>query len=103
VFKVLRKEPGKKRMSSSTRAWMVAASIATVEALRDQGFARWNYSMRCIQQHAKSNIRSYSQAQRLSSSTSNFMSSKISRDVEELKQSEESLKKVTYLNCWGSN
>ncbi|KAJ8436233.1 hypothetical protein Cgig2_023408 [Carnegiea gigantea] len=85
------KRSQKENMSSSTRAWMVAASIATVEALKDQGFARWNYTMRCIQQHAKNNIRSYSQAKRLSSSTPNL---KINRDVEELKQSEESLKKV---------
>lgn len=40
-------------MSSSRRCWVVATSIGAVEALKDQGFARWNYPMRLLQQHAK--------------------------------------------------
>ncbi|KAI3466165.1 hypothetical protein Pfo_022828 [Paulownia fortunei] len=67
-------------MSSTSRAWLVAASIGAVEALKDQGFCRWNYAFRHLQQHAKTNLRE-----------------------QKLKQSEESLRKVMYLSCWGPN
>ncbi|KAM3222036.1 hypothetical protein T459_20067 [Capsicum annuum] len=81
-------------MSSSRRAWIVAASIGAVEALKDQvGLCRWNYPLRCVAQHTKNNIRSYSQAKKLSSSL-------IANKAE---QSEESLRKVMYLSCWGPN
>nr|GMC51838.1 Wound-responsive family protein [Ipomoea batatas] len=89
-------------MSSGSRAWIVAASMGAVEALKDQGFARWNYALRMIQQHAKSNaLRSYSQATRLSSPSSALVSGKIRE--EKLKKSEESLRTVMYLSCWGPN
>ncbi|KAL2943991.1 Crossover junction endonuclease MUS81 [Bienertia sinuspersici] len=91
-------------MSSSSSAgmkWAAAASIAAVEALKDQGIARWNYPLRCVHQHLKNNIRSYSQAKKLSNPSSAIVSNKV-RD-EKLKQSEESLRKVMYLSCWGPN
>ena len=88
-------------MSSMSRAWVVAASVGLVEALKDQGFCRWNYTIRSMQQHAKTNLRTFSQARKLSSSSSAMVSSKV-RD-EKAKQSEESLRKVMYLSCWGPN
>ncbi|BFG26261.1 hypothetical protein CerSpe_125350 [Prunus speciosa] len=93
-------------MSSSSsaaarRGWVVAASVGVVEALKDQGICRWNYTMRLMQQHAKSQLGSFSQASKLSSSSSALVSSKV-RD-EKVKQSEESLRKVMYLSCWGPN
>ncbi|ONI18649.1 hypothetical protein PRUPE_3G229900 [Prunus persica] len=93
-------------MSSSSspaarRGWVVAASVGVVEALKDQGICRWNYTMRLMQQHAKSQLGSFSQANKLSSSSSALVSSKL-RD-EKVKQSEESLRKVMYLSCWGPN
>ncbi|PHT43295.1 hypothetical protein CQW23_17320 [Capsicum baccatum] len=81
-------------MSSSRRAWIVAASIGAVEALKDQvGLCRWNYPLRSLAQHTKNNMRSYSQAKKLSSS--------LIANKEE--HSEESLRTVMYLSCWGPN
>ena len=89
-------------MSTTSKAsWMVAASIGAVEALEDQGVCRWNYPLRSLHQPAKNNIRSYYQAKKLSAQSSSAISSKVNN--EKLKQSEESLRKVMYLSCWGPN
>ncbi|XP_077242112.1 uncharacterized protein LOC143882516 [Tasmannia lanceolata] len=95
-------------MSSTSRAWIVAASVGAVEALKDQGFCRWNYAIRSLQQQAKKNMGSYRQAQGLSrsldsSSSSTLVSSNRRNGDEKLKRSEESLRKVMYLSCWGPN
>ncbi|KAJ6291362.1 hypothetical protein OIU76_023432 [Salix suchowensis] len=87
------------KMSSASKAWLVAAAIGGVEALKDQGFCRWNYTLRSLHQHAKNHVRSASQAKMLSSSSSAMISNKV-REVK-AKQSEESLRKVMYLSCWG--
>ncbi|CAN4103384.1 unnamed protein product [Withania somnifera] len=89
-------------MSSTSRAWIVATSVGMVEALKDQGLCRWNYTMRTLHQHAKNNIRSYSQAKKLSPKSSSLVSTK-SEMKEKTKQAEESLRKVMYLSCWGPN
>ncbi|GMG98631.1 hypothetical protein Nepgr_000471 [Nepenthes gracilis] len=89
-------------MSSTSRAWAVAASLAAVEALKDQGFCRWNYIIRSIHQHAKSHLRSVSQANRKLSSPSTAVISDKLRE-KKAKQSEESLRKVMFLSCWGPN
>nr|GLL17762.1 hypothetical protein CDL12_20247 [Ipomoea trifida]GMD64394.1 Wound-responsive family protein [Ipomoea batatas] len=90
-------------MSSGSRAWIVAATVGTVEALKDQGFTRWNYASRIIQQRAaKSNRKPYSQATRMSSSSSALASAKMTTE-QKLKKSEESLRTVMYLSCWGPN
>ncbi|KDP24200.1 hypothetical protein JCGZ_25857 [Jatropha curcas] len=86
-------------MGSAGKGWAVAASIGTVEALKDQlGFCRWNYTLRSLHQHTKNNLRSLSQARNLSSS-----SSVSSNKVKESKQAEESLRTVMFLSCWGPN
>ncbi|KAG2717192.1 hypothetical protein I3843_03G164400 [Carya illinoinensis] len=89
-------------MSSTSRA-IVAASVGVVEAMKDQmGICRWNYIIRSAQQNTKNHLRSVSQAKNLSSSTSAVVSSKV-RDQEKMKKSEESLRTVMYLSCWGPN
>ncbi|KAF7836780.1 wound-responsive family protein [Senna tora] len=83
-------------MSSARRAWIVASSIGAVEALKDQlGVCRWNYALRSLHQHAKNNLRSYSQAKKLSASSSAAVSNKVKRTKEEC------MTKVMDLNCWG--
>ncbi|KAJ9153649.1 hypothetical protein P3X46_027068 [Hevea brasiliensis] len=88
-------------MSSTSRAWLVAASIGVVEAMKDQGLCRWNYALRSFQHHAKTNIRSYSQAMKLSGPSSALLSKKPRDD--KIRKSEESLRTVMYLSCWGLN
>ncbi|XP_009630503.1 uncharacterized protein [Nicotiana tomentosiformis] len=90
-------------MSSTSKAWVTAVSLGVVEALKDQGICRWNYTIRVIHQHAKNNVRSYSQAEKLSSHSSSLVSANKDPLKEKVKQSEESLRKVMYLSCWGPN
>nr|GMC49935.1 hypothetical protein CDL12_20244 [Ipomoea batatas] len=89
-------------MSSGSRAWIVAATVGTVEALKDQGFTRWNYVSRIIQQRAaKSNRKTYSQATRMSSSSSALASAKMTTE-QKLKKSEESLRTVMRYDSEGN-
>lgn len=92
-------------MSSTSRAWAAAASVAVVEALKDQGICRWNHTLKSLSNHVKNNARSFSQTKKLSSSTcsSSAMVSNSHRQKEKAKQSEESLRTVMYLSCWGPN
>ncbi|KAJ9185007.1 hypothetical protein P3X46_004687 [Hevea brasiliensis] len=86
-------------MGSAVKAWMVAASIGAVEALKDQGFCRWNYTIRSLHQRTKNNLKTISQAKKFSSSSGAVVSDK----VRESRQAEESLRTVMYLSCWGPN
>ncbi|KAI4334029.1 hypothetical protein L6164_018769 [Bauhinia variegata] len=88
-------------MSSASRAWIAATSLGVVEALKDQGVCRWNNALRSAQQYAKNHVRSFSQAKNLSSSSSAMVSNRL-KD-EKAKKSEESLRTVMYLSCWGPN
>ncbi|KAJ9153647.1 hypothetical protein P3X46_027066 [Hevea brasiliensis] len=109
-------------MNATKKAWVVAATIGAVEALKDQGICRWNYTIRSIQQHAKNNIRSFAQANMVSSSGSGSSGSvsasgssstpptpaaaAMSNESRinpngKLKKKEASLEKVLVLSCWG--
>jgi len=90
-------------MSSTSRAWVAAGSVAVVEALKDQGICRWNHTLKSVQNHVKNNVRSFSQAKKLSSSSSSVMVTNSNRQQQKTKQSEESLRTVMYLSCWGPN
>ncbi|XP_048137880.1 uncharacterized protein LOC125315851 [Rhodamnia argentea] len=91
-------------MSSTSRVWVVAASVAAVEALKDQGFCRWNYTIRSIHQHAKNRAKSsFSQAnskKRSPQSSTAAVSRRLAVEAEG-KRSEESMRKVLYLSSWG--
>lgn len=87
---------------------IAAASVGVMVALKDQGFCRaGNNPLRSIHKHAKNHLRSYSQQAKnlLSESESEMVmtTSKAHTDLEKLKQSEESLRTVMYLSCWGPN
>ncbi|KAE9616845.1 hypothetical protein Lalb_Chr03g0029131 [Lupinus albus] len=85
--------------TSAIKAWSVAASVGVVEALKDQGICRWNYALRTAQQYAKNHVGSFSQGNKLSSSG---VFGRRLKD-EKAKQSEEALRTVMYLSCWGPN
>ncbi|EOA37236.1 hypothetical protein CARUB_v10010758mg [Capsella rubella] len=92
-------------MSSRSKAWLVAASIGALEASKDQlGMCRWNYLIRSVNQRIKNNVRSASQANRFSSSstTTTVAVASVNGD-NKAKQAEESLRTVMYLSCWGPN
>lgn len=89
-------------MSSTSRAWVTAGSVAVVEALKDQGICRWNHTLKSLQNHVKNNVRSFSHAKKFSSSSA-MVSNSSKRQKENAKESEESLRKVMYLSCWGPN
>ncbi|KAL1563664.1 Wound-responsive family protein [Salvia divinorum] len=84
-------------MSCTSKAWLVAASVGAVEALKDQGFCRWNYVFRHVQQRAKANLRYYAQSNKLSPALVK------QKPQDKLKQSEECLRTVMYLSCWAPN
>ncbi|XP_022952159.1 uncharacterized protein LOC111454920 [Cucurbita moschata] len=83
-------------MSSSTRALIVAASVGVVEALKDQGICRWNHFIRSAHHYAKNHVGSISQAKKFSAAVP-------PAPGKQLHQSEESLRTVMYLSCWGPN
>jgi Wound-induced protein len=74
---------------------IVAASVGAVEALKDQaGLCRWNYALRSVQSRVKQNMGVLSQVRKVSTG--------IGMD-DKAKKSEESLRTVMYLSCWGPN
>lgn len=99
----------KRKMSAAaSKAWIVAASIGAVEALKDQGICRWNYTLRSLHQHAKNNIRSFTRSKILASSSSSSSSSTaaaaaVSNEIQKakMKRRETSLEKTMNLSCWG--
>ncbi|KAL8126740.1 uncharacterized protein LOC141721019 [Apium graveolens] len=90
-------------MSSTSKAWLVAASVGAVEALKDQGFCRWNYTIRSLHHHVKNNLKSSSPSFAYQTKKQLSTSSTIKGEDYKAKQSEESLRKVMYLSCWGPN
>lgn len=89
-------------MSGARKAWMVAASIGAVEALKDQlGFCRWNYALKSVHYRTKNKLDTYYQAPRQISQLYPSFFSSSSSSVVTMNRKEKSLKKVMELNCWG--
>lgn len=84
------------------KSWTAAAaSIGAVEALKlkDQGLCRWNSAVRNYG-NGHPAARTLSQPNNFSSSVGGD-SSEVKREDHKAKQSEESLRTVMYLSCWG--
>ncbi|WZZ65077.1 hypothetical protein YC2023_076447 [Brassica napus] len=80
-------------MSSRSKAWLVAATIGAVEASKDQlGLCRWNYMIRSVNQRIRNNVRSATQANRFSSSSTTVVAS--GKDGDKAKKAEESLRTI---------
>ncbi|KAI4366099.1 hypothetical protein MLD38_022019 [Melastoma candidum] len=79
---------------------VVAASIAAVEALKDQGFARWNYPIRRVSQHLQAQVGSY-----LARSARTEDASAATRACGwkegAPRRLEENHRKVMEISCWG--
>lgn len=90
-------------MCATTEAWIAATSVGVVEALKDQGFGRWNNAVRSMHKHAKNHIRSAPQAKKLSKPSSSEPSNKARDNDEDKNKSEESLRTVMFLSTWGPN
>ncbi|CAN0896906.1 hypothetical protein LINGRAHAP2_LOCUS18789 [Linum grandiflorum] len=88
-------------MSSTSRAWTAAVAVGAVEALKDQGFCRWNHAIRSIHQLSKNKIRSSSSAARQLRRPITGAAIGSDRVDDGVRQSDESLRRVMYLNCWG--
>ncbi|RDX95990.1 hypothetical protein CR513_21405, partial [Mucuna pruriens] len=79
--------------------WAVAAStVGVVEALKDQGLCRWNNNaLRSAQHQLKNHVTSLSQPNKVSTSSSAVVSTRLKEE------SEESFRTVMYLSCWCTN
>ncbi|KAL5730693.1 hypothetical protein ACHQM5_003489 [Ranunculus cassubicifolius] len=85
-------------------AWMAAASLGIMGALKDQGgLQRLSSSLRSLSRHIGANIRSVSQSTIVHSSSIVAVSQRLASREEKLKLWEESLGKVMFLNSWGPN
>ncbi|KAE8676974.1 2-nonaprenyl-3-methyl-6-methoxy-1,4-benzoquinol hydroxylase [Hibiscus syriacus] len=84
---------------AASKAWVVAATIGAVEALKDQGICRWNYTLRSLHQHAKNNLRSSSFFSSSSSPVAGAVSNKLRE--ERRRKAERNMKKVLEMNSWG--
>lgn len=89
-------------MCSASRT-VVAASVGVMDALKDQGFCEWNSPLGAIHEHARTSLRPYLQAKKLSSPSKSVAISMSKGRGEKLNKSEESLRTVMYLSCWGPN
>ncbi|XP_023730369.1 uncharacterized protein LOC111878083 [Lactuca sativa] len=98
---------------AAIKAWLVVASIGTVEALKDQGVARWNGPLKALHHHAKTKIvSSYNKSISDGSIRSLFVGAESSSSLSAAeaagkysskKTKAERMKKVMDMNCFGPN
>lgn len=102
-------------MSWKSKVWTVVGSVAAVEELKDKNLCRINSTMKSLyHQHVINNMASSSskatQVGREAAAppppppttTSNFAPKREGKE-KRVNQSEESLRTVMYLSCWGPN
>ncbi|CAB4304822.1 unnamed protein product [Prunus armeniaca] len=93
-------------MRWKSKAWAVLGTVAAVEELKEKNLSKWR-SLRSYQHALINNIMPLStQVGKSSSSTSSTMESKkkyCKQRTLNLKQSEEPLRLIMYLSCWGPN
>ncbi|KAL1345805.1 hypothetical protein HN51_019500 [Arachis hypogaea] len=93
---------------------VASTTIGVVEVLKDQGYCRWNTTMKSLAQGAKNHVKSAQQKAnsnkkkmpQQSSSASSVIANKLRDeidDIEHFKKAEESLRTVMYLSTWGPN
>uniref|UniRef100_A0A804KQI7 Wound-responsive family protein n=1 Tax=Musa acuminata subsp. malaccensis TaxID=214687 RepID=A0A804KQI7_MUSAM len=88
--------------SASKASLIVAASVAAVEALKDQaGLCRWNYALRSLHGRAKRSMAPFSRAKRMSSSSIDQWRRGGEKAVERARRTEDSMSKIIYLDSWG--
>ncbi|URE39462.1 hypothetical protein MUK42_03640 [Musa troglodytarum] len=89
-------------VSASKASLMIAASMAAVEAHKDQaGLCRWNYTVGSLHQRAKRSMAPLSQAKRMSWSSVDQWRKGGEGAVERARRTERSLSKLIYWDCWG--
>jgi hypothetical protein len=104
-------------MSWQSKVWTVVGSVAAVEELKDKNLCRLNSTMKSLyHQHVINNMASYSPPSKPTqvgreaaaaapppaTTTSNFAPKRECKE-KRVNQSEESLRTVMYLSCWGPN
>ncbi|KAM7503518.1 hypothetical protein LguiB_002422 [Lonicera macranthoides] len=97
-----------KKISAHSSAMVVGTSVGAVEALKHQGFCRWNYTLRSLHQHAKNNLSlrsslSHNSNKNKKTSPHTCSAMVVGSNNKRMKQSEESLRTVMYLSCWAAS
>ncbi|KAL4580249.1 hypothetical protein LXL04_016435 [Taraxacum kok-saghyz] len=87
------------------KAWVVAASIGAVEALKDQGVARWNGPLTELHHHFKTKLVDRSSRSLCTSTKFSYCSSAVGTTGKfRVKRAKgESIKKVMDMSCFGPN
>ncbi|KAJ0765723.1 hypothetical protein HanPI659440_Chr08g0306751 [Helianthus annuus] len=87
------------------KSWLVAASIGAVEALKDQGVARWNGPLKALHHHAKTKIvSSYNKSVADGSARSLIVGSELAAGKYRSKRTKaETMRKVMDMNGLGPN